>query len=70
MTARIGQFEQNNKVFQILRVFVVKELFICFFTFAFLLTFVYYIIKGVIHQRAQNFLESPFFIFSHLFSRT
>jgi len=30
------------------------------FTFAFLLAFVYYITKGVINQRTQNFLETPY----------
>jgi len=32
----------------------------------FLLFFVYYLNKGVIHLRMQNFLESPFFVFPHL----
>ena len=37
-------------------IFVVKEFFYCFLVF-----FVYYLNKGVIHQRTQNFLESPGF---------
>ena len=40
-----------------------QSLFSCFF-----LLFVYYISKGVIQQRTQNFLESPFFL-PHLISR-
>ena len=37
---------------------------------AFLLVLVYHFSKGVIHQRTRNFLESPFFVLPHLFSRT